>query len=178
MTTQRPWSKGVRSLETPHVSNAVQWIRELRETHLFVAEQYGDFRWLTRGVAASLGLPVAIFSIAPSAKAISVVQAVGKALHEGGRILVASESHAELVSEILSAWAEFAQNPVNITTVSATGLVLDSNALASEIGTLTGLAPVLPRGSEGHLVTHIPDAEAGTLEFVGSQALVNVREIG
>jgi hypothetical protein len=179
MSTQRPWSKSERSLETPRVAGAIQWILELKETHLFVAEQYGDFRRLTLGLAASLGLPVTIFSIAKSAKASVVVEEVGKALREGGRVLVASESHAELVSEILGAWSEFARDPVHITTVSASGLVLDSNALAGEVATLAGLAPVVPPGSENHLITRIPAAEVSTLEFVGEQAsLVKVREIG
>ena len=179
MSTQRPWAKGGRSLETPHVSNSIQWIRNLKETHLFVAEQYRDFRRLTLGLATSLGLPVAIFSIASSANASAVVEQVGKALHEGGRVLVASESHAELVSEILGAWEEFARDPVNITTVSASGLVLDSNALVGELATLAGLAPVMPSGSERHGITRISAAEASTLEFVGEAASpVNVREIG
>lgn len=177
MHTQRPWSKGVRSLETPHVSDAVQWILELKETHLFVAEKFGDFRRLTQGLATLFGLPVAIFSIAKSANASAVVDAVGKALHQGGKVLVASESRADLVSEILGAWAEFAQDPVGITTVSASGLVLNSNALTGEIATLAGLAPVMPPGSERHLITRIPATEANTLEFVGEQAsIVNIKE--
>jgi hypothetical protein len=60
---------------------------------LFIAEQYEDFRFLTLGLAASLGLPVSIFLLASSAKPRAVVEAIAKSLHGSGRVLLASEWH-------------------------------------------------------------------------------------
>jgi hypothetical protein len=145
---------------------------------LFIPEAYEDFRLLTFGLAASLGLPVSIFLLAASAKPRAVVEAITKPLHAGGRVLLASESHTELVSEILGAWADFAPQPDNVRMVSQSGLVLDGDALEGEPATLTGLHPAQPDGPLGYLISRIPAPEATTLEFVGNQAaIVNVREI-
>jgi hypothetical protein len=178
MNQDRPWSNEMRPLDTPKVSEAIFWIKELKETQLFLAHRYHDFRLLTLGLAASIGLPVSVCIVASSATPRKVVEALNDPLHSGGNVLLASESHTSLLSEILEAWAEFARAPQNFKAVTQSGLVLDSAALRGEPGTLTGLHPMQPTGPLGYILVRIPDGEAATLEFLGQQAgIVDVQLI-
>jgi hypothetical protein len=178
MKDNRPWSNEMRPLDTPKVSEAIFWSKELKETQLFLAKQYSDFRLLTLGLAASMGLPVAVYQVAPSAIPQKVIEAITDPLHSGQNILLASESHTDLLSEILAAWEMFARDPQNFTLVTESGLVLDSKALRGELGILSGLHTMLPNGPLGYGLVKIPDDEATILEFLGKQAhIVNVKLI-
>jgi hypothetical protein len=178
MKHNRPWSNEKRSLDTPKVSEAIFWINQLKETQLFLANQFNDFRLLTLGLAASIGLPMSIYYVTRSSKPQKVVEAVTDPLHSGENVLLASEVHTNLLSEILEAWAEFAQAPQNLRLVTQSGLTLDSDALRGEPGTLSGLHPTQPTGPLGYGLVRIPDDEAATLEFLGQQArIVNIRLI-
>lgn len=172
MKHDRPWSKEMRPLDTPKVSEAILWTKELKETQLFLANQYTDFRLLTLGLGASIGLPLAIYYFASSAKPQNVVKVIADALHAGKNVLIASESHTSLISEILTAWEEFARFPHGFNSVSESGLVLNSDRLQGEPGTLSGLHNTQPMGPLGHGLVRIPDNEAAALEFLGQQARI------
>jgi hypothetical protein len=177
MKHNRPWSNEMRSLDTPKVSEAIFWINQLKVTRLFLANQYNNFRLLTLGLAASIGQPMAIYYVAPSSKPQKVVEAITDPLHSGENVLLASEVHSNLLSEILEAWVGFARAPHNRRLVTQSGLILDSDALRGEPGTLSGLHPTQPTGPLGYGLMRIPDDEAATLEFLGQQVLANIQLI-
>jgi hypothetical protein len=178
MEPKRSWPDEKRPLDTPKVSQSVFWMKELKETQLYLPNRYRDFRLLTLGLAATIGLPVDICYVASSARPQKVVEALKDPLHGGGPVLLASESHTDLIKEILEAWAEFSRSPQNFNLVTQSGLVLDSDALRGEPGTLAALHPTQPAGPLNFGLARIPDDEAATLEFLGQQArAINVRTI-
>jgi hypothetical protein len=121
---------------------------------------------------------MAIYYATPSSKPQKVVEAITDPLHSGQNILLASEVHTNLLSEILEAWAEFAPAPHNLRLITQSGLILDSDALRGEPGTLSGLHPTQPTGPLGYLLVRIPDDEVATLEFLGHPArIVNIQLI-
>ena len=180
MKNDRPWSNEKKPLETPHVSETLYWSKELKEEKLFIADYYTDFHRLTLGLATSavsMGLLLTVCYVMPSAKPQKLIDAITEPLHAGENVLIASEAHTSLLSEIFEAWVEFAKFPENFTSISMSGFILDSEDLRGEPGVLLGLHPTQPIGPLGYLIARIPEEEAPILEFLGQSAIINIKVI-